>query len=247
MSTNQYKCVIIDDEPTAIDMLADSLSIVNKKVSITEIFSSWPEALEGLRSLDCDILFLDISINGRNAMDLLRMVPDLRCEIIFVTAYSDHAVDAFRFPSSGYLLKPVDDVELALALDRAIERVENKKQTARTKSLLHTRIAIPDSRSTTYLSMEDILLLEAVKAYTRVVTLDAEILSAYNLGKFRELLPEDLFYQVHRSFLVNLNRVRRYENAGFLVLENGMEIPVSRTARAGLLALFARVRPGEGR
>lgn len=245
---NEYSCIIVDDEPAAIEMLSDSLGIVNRKVRIIATFTSWTDALEGLRAQPCDILFLDISINGRNGMDLLRMVPDMRSEVIFVTAYSDHAVDAFRFTASGYLLKPVNEVELALALERTLERVDQKKAVTKAQHpALEARIGIPDSNSITYLAIQDILYLEAVSSYTKVVTRDGPITSAYNLGKFRELLPEAVFFQVHRSFMINLNRVRRYESAGSVILDDGSEVPVARSAKAALLAFFARVRPGEGR
>lgn len=246
--SNEYNCIIVDDEPAAIEMLSDSLAIVNRKIHIMATFTSWSEALEGIRSLECDILFLDISINGRNGMDLLRMIPDIRCEVIFVTAYSDHAVDAFRFPASGYLLKPVNEVDLALTLERTLARVDQKKMVAKMQQpVLEARIGIPDSSSITYVSIQDILFLEAVSSYTKVVTRDGTIMSAYNLGKFKELLPEALFFQVHRSFMINLNRIRRYESTGYVILDNGSEVPVARSAKAALLALFARVRPGEGR
>jgi len=84
-----------------------------------------------------------------------------------------------------------------------------------------------------------------MSSYTRVVTKDGEIMSAYNMGKFRELLPEWLFYQVHRSFIVNLDSIRRYEHVGTIVLENGKEIPVAQKNRSALLGLFTRIKTGD--
>ncbi|XZF14274.1 LytR/AlgR family response regulator transcription factor [Chitinophagaceae bacterium MMS25-I14] len=248
MNQNSITCIIIDDEPKAIELLQDSLYLLDKRIFVTATYATWEEALSGIRSHNCDIIFLDISIQGRNGMDLLRMMPEINSEIIFVTAHSDYALNAFKFPTAGYLLKPVDDVELAITLNRTIERILAKKMSA-VKSqggMINNKIGIPDNKSINYVLISDILYLEAQNTYTRVVTKDTEIISAYNLGKFRELLPEDLFYQVHRSFIVNLDCIRRYENIGTVILNNGKEIPVAQKNRAALLNIFARIKTGEG-
>lgn len=251
MSNNAtYTCIIVDDEPKAIELLIYSLGIVNKNISIIKTYTSWTQALEGIRSLECDILFLDISIQDRNGMDLLRSVPDIRSEVIFVTAHSEYALNAFKFPTSGYLLKPVDEIELATTIDRTIARIQYKRQAAAARNApLNTKIGIPDNKSVNYVDTRNILCLEAFNTYTKVVLSDREILSAYNIGRFRELLPPDLFYQVHRSFIVNLDHISRYENSGIAVLDNGKEVPVAKAARAQLLSLFARVKTdgGQGR
>jgi len=133
-------CMIIDDEPKAIELLQDSISTLDKRVSVIATYTSWAEALEGMRTQECDIIFLDISIHGKNSMDLLRALPDLRSEIIFVTAYSDYALNAFNFFTSGYILKPVDEVELAITLNKAIERVRHRKQATRTEAAVNGKI-----------------------------------------------------------------------------------------------------------
>lgn len=246
MSNNEtFTCIIVDDEPKAAELLAYSLGIVNKNITVTDIFTSWTQALEGIRSRECDILFLDISVQGRNSMDLLRSVPDIQSEIIFVTAYSEHALNAFKFPTSGYLLKPIDELELASSLDRAIVRIRQKRQAQQLGKghvLLNTKIGIPDNKSVNYIDIRNILYLEAFNTYTKVVLKDREIVSAYNMGRFRELLPPDLFYQIHRSYIVNLDHISRYENAGLAVLDNGKELPVAKTARNQLLSLFNRIK-----
>ncbi len=247
----EYTCLIVDDEPLAIELLADSIRTVQPSLRILNTFSSWPAALQGLRSTPADILFLDISIQDRNGMELLQSVPNLRSEVIFVTAHSSYALSAFKFPTTGYLLKPVDEIELAHAIDRAIARIDDRRRAAQAPPAAApapvTKIGIPDSRSITYVAVQDIQYLEAFNTYTKVVTRTGELVSAYNLARFRELLPPDLFFQVHRSFIVNINSIFRYENAGVLHLETGQEVPVSKAARSGLLSLFTRVRPGENR
>jgi len=243
---NHFSCIIIDDEPQAIEMLADSLSIINKNINIIGTHASWSGALEALRSETPDLVFLDISIQGRNGMDLLKSLPEIKSEIIFVTAYSDHALNAFKFPTSGYILKPIDDIELANAVDRALIRIKQKRQ-ADKGSNISSMIGIPDNKSINYINVNDIIYLEANNSYTTVVTTNNTITSAYNIGKFREMLDVHNFYQVHRSFIINLHHVKRYETSGSVVMDNNKEIPVARTARNEFMQFFVQVKAEDTR
>ena len=242
MINNPYKCAIIDDEPKAIELLKDSLGLINRSLVIADTFTSWQEAFTGIRTEVYDLIFLDISVQGRNGMDLLRSVPNLQSEVVFITAYSDYALNAFEFSAAGYLVKPIDEIALANTIDRAITRIEHKRLAMANKAaLLPGRIGIPDQKSINYVDVADILYLEAQNTYTMVVTKDTRILSAYNLGKFRELLPEHIFYQIHRSYIVNVGHVRRYENSGFVVLDNEKELPVAQSVRSKFPNLFTKM------
>lgn len=245
MTTNHYKCLIIDDEPKAIELLTDSLHSINRNIAIENTFATWPEAFNAIRAFDYDLIFLDIYLQGKNGMDLLRAIPGIRSEIIFVTAHSGYALDAFKFMTSGYLLKPVNEIELAATVDRAISRIQYKKQIQpNTEQLMNMRIGIPDTKAINYIAIRDILYLEAWKSYTKVITVNQEILSAYNIGKFKEILPRPCFYQVHRSFIINLEHVSRYENVGNVVLDNGKELPVAKSVRAQLQSHFIQIKTG---
>lgn len=244
MKANQYTCLIVDDEPKAIELLKDSLQVVNQNIIVAHTCTLWTDALTAIRTGTYDLIFLDISIQGRNGMDLLRSAPDLQSEIIFITAYSDYALNAFRFSAAGYLVKPIDEIELANVLDKALTRIEYKRAAQQNgrSNVLPSRIGIPDNKSISYVDIADILYLEAHNTYTRVVTGDTEILSAYNMGKFRELLPEEVFYQIHRSYIVNMNHIRKYEHSGVVILDNQKELPVAQSARSKFQTVFARVQ-----
>jgi two-component system LytT family response regulator len=241
---NNFTCIIVDDEPQAIELLADSLRMLNQNVDIIATYTSWNRALEGLRAQACDIIFMDISVQNRNGMDLLRCIPNLQSEVIFVTAYADHALEAFEFPASGYLVKPLIEADLAKVLDRAISRVMNKRQAppAERERFTH-KIGIPDQKAINYIKTNDIVYLEAVNTYTNVFTSDKTIVSSYNIGKFRQMLDEKIFFQVHRSYIVNLEHVTRYEADGTVILSNGKSLPVAKNAREPFLKLFSLIRP----
>ncbi len=237
-------CIIIDDEPHAIEALSDSLAIVNKEIVVIGTYTSWSIAFEALRSIKVDLIFLDISIQGKNGMELLNGIPNLESEVIFVTAYSNYAVRAFKYAASGYILKPIDEVDLASAVDTAIGRImqrRNANKNAMPHSL-NNKVGIPDNKSIHYINTDDIVYLEADNSYTNVIARNLSITSAYNIGKFKSLLDDTMFYQVHRSYIVNLNCVIRYDTSGIAIMENGKEIPVSKNYRDIFTKLFVRIK-----
>ena len=241
---NLIKSIIVDDEPHAVDLLKDSLRNINDQIEIIGSYISWEEACIGLKQTTCDLLFMDISIHGRNSMGLLQSLPDLNCEIIFVTAYSNFALPAFRFPTSGYILKPINEVELKHAIDNALTRISHKALSPPINQHFQYKIGIPDNKAINYIDMRQIIYLEALNAYTKVITLDGELISSYNIGKFKDILPQSIFFLAHRSYLINLNLVRRYETSGFIIMENGKEVPVSKNHRDALLQLISSVKVG---
>jgi len=242
------KSIIVDDEIFAIDLLKDSLRDINNQIEIVGCYTTWEAASNGLKQNSCDLLFMDISIHGRNSMGLLQSLPQLNCEIIFVTAYSNFALSAFQFPTSGYILKPINEVELRRALDNALSRISHKSLTPAPSVNPHFqyKIGIPDNKAINYIDMRRIIYLEALNTYTKVVTIDGEFISSYNIGRFRDILPQSIFFPAHRSYIVNLNLVRRYETSGLIITDNDQKIPVSRNHRDELLHLFTRIKAGSG-
>lgn len=242
---SKYTCIIIDDETKAIKLLADQITALYKNIEIVGTFTSWEEALDALRANNFDILFLDISMPHKNGISLLKLVPELQSEIVFVTAYSDYALEAFNFSATGYILKPTTDQILTKVVDKAIERVDSRK-IARQRNNHHispllSKLGIPNNKGLDYVNFDDILYFEAITRYTKVVTKDSKILSSYSIGKFSELVAGLLFYMVHRSFIVNMKYIHRYESSGIVIMSNGAEIPVARNARENFFKLLDKV------
>lgn len=238
---NNISCIITDDEPKMVELLADTLAELYPEIEVKGKYTNWKQALAGIRSLEADILFLDISMPEKTGFDLLELVPNLNAEVIFVTAHTEFAVEAFNFDVCGYVLKPVSDKALLKAVDRAIARILLKRKAAGTSENKDIKIGIPDDGGIRYVNVNDIIYCESQNRYTKVVTTGGEITSSYNLGKYQETLTQDLFYQIHRSFIINLNHVRRYDTSGFAIMNNGTEIPVSRSHRDVFLQMFHRV------
>ncbi len=232
-------CIIIDDEPKMCELLSDMVTDLYPDLRITNTFTSWRPALEQLRKSPPDILFTDISMPEKTGFDLLELLPSLPSEIIFVTAHTEFAIDAFNFDVCGYILKPVNDKILVKTVDRALSRIAKNKTIAVSNN--NEKIGIPDGTGLHYINVNDIIYCESNKRYTKVVSVDSEILSSYNIGRFHDTLNDDRFYQLHRSFIINLNHVLKYDASGIVIMKNGKEIPISRKNKDEFLTKFSRI------
>lgn len=239
--SNMYSCIIIDDEPNTIGLLSATLSELFPNITVQQTCTRWTEALEALRTTPFDIVFIDISIPGKNGIDVLKLVPSIKSEIIFITAHPDYAIEAFKVAATGYVLKPFDDVELAGAINTAIERIDAKRM-ARVAAVPEKPeiIGIPDNKGISYIDKSEIAYLEATNKCTIVVTTTKEICSSYNLGKFKTVL-DNKFCQIHRSYIVNLAHVKRYLSVGSVIMSNNVELPISKNYREDFLKLVATV------
>jgi two-component system LytT family response regulator len=242
---NKYTCIVVDDEPQAVDLLTEILAAFYKNIEVINTYTKWTKALAGLRDQSCDILFMDISMQGRSGLDLVKCFPNLKSEVVFITAHSDHALEAFKLSAAGYIVKPVDETEFVKTMDRVLERVQNKKLAV--KNAAHTmqvqnKIGIPNNNAIDYINTDEIIYLEAINSYTNVVTGNRKFISSYNLQKFKLILDHHIFSQVHRSYIINLNYIRRYEHTGMLIMNNNVEIPVSKNFKDDLLSHFSRVK-----
>ncbi len=237
-----FRCIIVDDEPNAIDLLKSRLNLLFPEADVVNSFVKWDDALPALRTADIDILFLDVSMPEKSGMDFLKLLPDYAFQVVFITAHSEFALQAIKLSAAGYVLKPIDDYELTFAITKALSNLANKsngKADNNTNNKL--KIGIPNAKGVDYLNVEDILYFESVNKYTKVVTGEYSIMSSYNLGEFKKILNADTFFQAHRSYIVNLYKVKRYETSGLLVMDDNMQIPVSKSIRNEFIDEFGRI------
>ncbi len=242
--TDILSYVAIDDERKAIALLSRLIAQYYPHLEMTGAYTLWQEGLAAIKKNDFDLLFLDISMPQKTGLNLLELAPQLDAEIVFVTAHEEHALEALNFSPSGYLLKPIDENRLISVVDKAIVRAQHKKaaQKAETEKPLRQtgKICIHSNKGIDYVSVDDILYLEAKFRCTKIVTSARTYLSSSNIGKFKKLEGLYNFYAVHRSYIVNVDRIKRYES-GVLTVENGNEIPVSKSLRNDFLKMFNTV------
>lgn len=239
-------CIIIDDEPKAVSLLKERLNILYPNIKVAGAYHDWKKGLEFLRSSKIDLLFIDISMPEKTGIDFLKLFPVMPFEVIFVTAYSEYALQAIKLSAMGYVLKPVDDLELSFAVNKVIQKIKKVSEDSATKNnstqaISTPKIGIPNVKGIDYLKADEILYFESVNKYTKVVTKEYSIMSSYNLGEFKKIMDADSFYQVHRSYIVNLYKIKRYESAGILIMDDNMQIPVSKNIRNEFLTVFSKI------
>ena len=231
-----YRAIIIDDEILAAELLSLNLKELFPNISVERICTKWPEALQLLKDNNYDLVFSDIIMPGKTGIELIRLLPDIRSKIIFVTGHQEYALDAFKCFASGYILKPVDDGELYSLVTKVIESIEQSQASLAAPNEL---LGIPGSKGIDYIAIDDILYLESERKCTNVVLKEKILISSYHMARFREFLNKGIFFQTHRSYIINLKAVKRYllDHTG-IIMQNDVEVPVARAMRKELLGRF---------
>jgi two-component system LytT family response regulator len=189
-----------------------------------------------------DLVFMDIEMNEGNAFDLLSRLQPIQFHIIFVTAFDNHAVRAFKYNAIDYLLKPVNIRELCAAVDKLSGRHVESGILERVKGLLdgmrvdpgERKMAVPVITGLTFVTIQNIVRLEAKGAYTIIHLQDrTKINATVPFGTYEGLLPESMFFRVHHSHIINLNKIKSYQKGrgGHVTMEDGTSIEVASRRR----------------
>lgn len=242
------KAILVDDEARALTSLEKLLGMHCPDVGVIGSCRDADEAVEMFRLLQPDLVFLDISMPGKDGFELLQSLPRIPFEIIFVTAYNQYVLQAFQFSAVDYILKPVDYRLLVGAVDRAVQRIEQKAGTQHIETLLHNiripdnprkrKLCVPSLRGFQVFESQDILYCEANSNYTNIHFLNRPaILASKPLLEYETLLQDSGFVRIHKSYLVNLDHIKEYVKGegGSLILSNGKEVEVSRRKKEELL------------
>lgn len=209
------KAIIIEDEDNNIEVLKARLSYI-KDVEIIGVAKDVKPGIELIERLKPDLVFLDIKLPSGDAFQLLDALKSIHFEIIITTAHDDFTIQAIHHNACDYLKKPFDVVQLRAAIERAKDRrwqsYHNNQGSSHGKIVLST---IQDhTRITDIISVNDIVFLESAQRFTIFWLKDnRQLTPTGNLGKFIEKLNYPFFLQVHRQFLVNLNHVKKFEDA----------------------------------
>lgn len=220
----KISCVAVDDEPLALDILADYIG----KTSFFELagrFTNPVKAFEFLNDHDVDLLFVDIQMPDMSGLELvsrLRRKP----VIIFTTAYGEYALEGFKADAIDYLLKPVDYPDFLKAAAKAKEWIisrNNASEIRASKDFLF----IKSEYKTIRINFDDIRYIQGMSEYVRIhLTHGKPIMSLLSLKSLEEELPESLFMRVHKSYIVNLRKIVIIEH-NEIVYDDGVIIPVS--------------------
>ncbi len=247
------KAVIIDDEQHSIETLKWKLENYCPEVEVVQTFDQPVRGVEFLKRTPPDLLFLDIEMPMLNGFDVLEELGrDIAFDVIFTTAYDNFGIQAVKFSALDYLLKPVQNKELKDAIEKHLKKAQHKVTSEQIDVLLNNvqaekkgkvgKIALASKESIEFVDAPDIICCEANSNYTNVYMVEnRKRVISRTLKEFEDMLTPHQFFRPHNSFLINLNRVKEFirGDGGFLVMENKMKIPVSKTKREELLELLA--------
>lgn len=243
----KINAVIVDDELNARENLQYLLGEFCKQVTIVAQASNVDDAVVAINKHKPHLVFLDIEMPRKNGFQLLEEFLEINVQIIFVTAYDAYAIKAFEVSAIDYLLKPIDISRLKESVIKAQKSIENSSVSNEKLSVLKEnkkglkKIAIPYKTDYVILNVEDVLCIEADRMYSVLHTVkNKKYLVAKKLSYYEGVLCDDTnFIRLHRSWIVNLNKVNRYSKRDKeVILETEFKVPVSKSNKENFETLF---------
>jgi two-component system LytT family response regulator len=234
---DKLQAVIVDDEAKGIEFLQYTLEKHCHEVEVIKTFTAPLEALDEIPALKPDILFIDVEMPRMNGFELVERLQNKGIKTIFVTAYNEYALKAFRVAAVDYLLKPIDSDELKEAVQKVIDSRENPESGI--QELLQfmkaqqglKKIHISTDKGVYFLEPEDIIYCTSDGSYCELFLMDgSKLVSSKSIGEFEKLLTEKGFFRIHHSSLINVNHLKKFSkvDGGFVEMVNGVELAVSR-------------------
>lgn len=229
------KALIVDDEQNVREALKSLLQLWSPETEIVGEASNVTEALSRVRSLQPELVFLDVEMGDGTGFDFLKQVPGRKFEVIFITAHQHYAIEAIRISACDFLLKPVDPDELVDAVERAKTKWTQHDGDPIDVMLQHTngikdRIVLKDMENIFIIAIADIIHCEADGRYTRFYIDGREkpILVSTNLKEYEQLLSPSGFVRIHHSHLINLSHLSRIDKVNLSVhLSQDLKVPIS--------------------
>jgi two-component system LytT family response regulator len=233
------KAIIVDDDLHTREELKDMLEKFFPEVSILAVCENAEKGLEAIRSMDPQIVFLDVEMPGMNGFEMLEQIPEISFEIIFITSFNKYAIKAIRFSALDYLLKPVQVEELRIALQRFSEkailgkdaqaRVRNYLHNTRSQKLTDFRLALATTEGTFFLTPGEIVYCEGQVNYTLFhLSGKKKILASKTLKEYDDLLTDHQFIRIHKSYLVNRKHIASITTDHKVKMYDGTQVEISK-------------------
>jgi two-component system LytT family response regulator len=237
------RTILVDDETDSIRVLERLLETFCPNVYIAGTANGVDTGIEMIRETKPDLVLLDIEMSQGNAFDLLNQLMPLTFQVIFVTAFDNYAIRAFKYSAVDYLLKPVDIDDLRNAISRIREQPEANDLAEQMKILLsnvgmmqvsYQKMAIPTINGLNFVPVQDILRFEAKGNYTIVYLSNGDsIMASKTIRDYEDVLPENIFCRIHSSHIINLSHIEKYQKGrgGVVIMEDGTTIEVAARRR----------------
>lgn len=229
MPEKKIICLAVDDEPPALEVLKKYINAV-QHLELAGTCADAIEALTFLQNHSVDLLFLDIQMPQLLGTDLIRTLKKPP-KVIFTTAFRKFAIEGFELDAVDYLLKPISFERFLKAVNKVMEtslQATDQSFNGNNKPNNHTDafISLRADRKNLKISLNDILYIESLKDYIKVVTTGKTIITKQSISSIEEMLPKENFIRIHRSYIVALNKIESYTNE--LIGIAKQELPISR-------------------
>lgn len=241
------KVIIVDDEKFARESISNILHQKFPDITIVAQVGSLKEAIPEIKKQKPDLVFLDIDLTDGTGFDLLRAFESILFKIIFVTAHNEFAIKAIKYSALDYLLKPVNSEELEEAVNRAKETFNADQEQKKISTFLHNsitdnkKIIIHTSDSLFVVNVDDIIRCESANNYTEFFLKDGKkILVSRSLKIYEAILSEQGFMRIHRSHLINVKYITRFEKkeGGSIFCIDEVRLPVSQRKKQELINII---------
>lgn len=245
------RALLIDDEMEGLNVLEYDIKRLNSDIQIIGKFNDPKLGLDAIQQLKPDLVFLDIEMPWMNGFELLDQIDSIDFKVIFVTAYDQYAIKAFRYYAVDYLLKPVSQDQLRDAINR-VQSKDDRLDKNMLQALMHkldredepiTKIAIPTMEGYSFLEIASIIRCEADNNYCNVFLVDGKkILVSRPLKYLTGLLSQHQFFRLHQSHLINLNHIDRYVkgDGGYVIMSDGSHVSIARSKRDDFVAIIRK-------
>ena len=234
MADRKIKCLIVEDEPIAAEVLRDYIADVGF-LELKGVCKDAIYALEFLESQEIDLIFLDIHLPKIKGLDFLKTL-NKRPQVILTTAYHQYAVDAFDEGVVDYLLKPIEFSRFLKAVNKLNRKspVDQEDESLSNPTGEYHFFTVDKKKRKVF--FDDVLYIESLKDYSRIHTKDDSIVVRSQIGSLESIFDPERFIRVHRSFIVARDKVEAYSSS--TVELAGISIPIGRTYRAKLLNVW---------
>jgi two-component system LytT family response regulator len=242
------KTILLDDEPDAIKLLQLQIDKNCPNVEIIGTYTNPKLAIQSIKKTPPDLLLIDVEMPNLNGFDVLEKLMPIDFSIIFVTAFNQYAIRAFKYNAIDYLVKPIDISELQNAIEKASQRTrisEMELKLLKQHRLEKTidKIAVSTQNGIHFIDLKDIIIAESKNNYS-VLTLSNK--SSFTISKtlkeLQEILEESHFLRIHRQYIINLNELLHFNKTDcLLTLKNNINVPVARNKKDTLIEMYRNI------
>ncbi len=231
------KCIIVDDEPLALDLLEDYINQVHELELVAKCNSA-AMAQQALDENDIQLMFLDIQmpdVSGIRFLQSLKMKN--RPLVVFTTAYNQYAIEGFELDVADYLMKPFSFERFLKTIHKIENRLQTSTQTEVFSAQNQKHIFVKAEYKTYKIDLQDIIFVEGLKDYSKIYTTTGNVMTLKSLKAVESMLPKHEFIRVHRSYIVSINKIKVVSKSQ-ITTTNDFNIPISEGFRENFNAMI---------